>query len=189
MGTYTNLGGTNFVTGKRFGFLPNRRVFGGPFSWHKASFSKTFSGLDPHYGYRIVMKIYLGESDGTFSYTFTGFPNVSITSGTTADLVVNLWGKSNSERIYHIDRVTTAVPGDITIFVEYMASGGPQDGFAAISDYFLILYKCMPFCNSCSSGTTCASWASADSTFLSLDPLTCNSARYLDTSTSPYTCP
>lgn len=87
MGVYTNQAGTNFVTGYQLGFLPGRRVFGGPFSWHKAAFTRTFTDLAPHYGYRIIMTIYLGESAGTFSYTFTGFTTATITSATSADSI------------------------------------------------------------------------------------------------------
>lgn len=136
-----------------------------------------------------MMKIYLGEGAGTFTYTFTGFATVTITSGTASSSTANLWGKTNDELTYDIDRSTTAVTGDITIFVSYVGPGSPNDGFAAISDYYLILYKCMPFCNACTSGTTCSSWAALNPNFSSYNPLACNSARYLDTSTSPYTCP
>lgn len=87
--------------------MANKRVLGGPLSWHQASFTKTFTNLSPFYGYRIKIKIYLGEGAGTFTYALTGMAPVTITPSTAASEIINLSGRSAAERIYNIDHEVT----------------------------------------------------------------------------------
>lgn len=149
VGSPTDLGGNNWNTGEIFGYLPGKRVLGGALNWHKASFTKTFSNLNPHYGYRFKIKIYLGEGRGSFVYTITGKAPVTITAAMVPSESINLWGRSTAEKIHDIDTEVFLTNGgnSISVFLSYVGDSNVELGFGAVSDYFLILYLCMPFCN------------------------------------------
>ncbi|CAD8195876.1 unnamed protein product [Paramecium pentaurelia] len=175
---------SNYVTGQKFSFLNNKIVLGGLLVWNDGSYIKTWRIQKPHYAMSIYFNFTYGDSYGgqffykigSLSSSFSG-PYFNPGGGS------NLVGRNNIESTQlHLNNFY-----DNDLYLEFKCAANTINilqGFCAISDYFIVAHYCPPFCDSCSSSSSCNVWQSGYTSS------SCSNNQYLyfNEQTETYTC-
>ncbi|TNV74391.1 hypothetical protein FGO68_gene2621 [Halteria grandinella] len=151
---------TNFLTGQKFSFFPNKFVLGGMLVWFDATYDKTFTISQPHYAVSIRFNMTFGDSyPGQFSYAIDS--SWSSTFSQPASGGSNIVGKSANEKtkfFYIYQNPHTSNTLNIKFKCEKTSTLDIRDAFCAISEYFIVVHQCSPFCQTCTSATICTAW-------------------------------
>ncbi|CAD8117900.1 unnamed protein product [Paramecium sonneborni] len=163
----------NFLTGFQTFGLYTKKIFGGPYVWTNAKFNKVYSIGNAHYAISIRMKIILGDQfNSQFLIEFDTNGQEIITPGPQS---INIFGTSPTE--YSIDKYwyITHSSNSLTITIECLGDGDLLHKYCGISDYYIVVHQCFPFCLVCTDSTElgCSSWQASYSTakFSQLDCL------------------
>ncbi|CAD8085417.1 unnamed protein product [Paramecium sonneborni] len=152
------VGNSNLKTGQKFSFFPNKFVLGGLMVWNDAKYIKSWSILKPHYAVTIRFNVTYGdEYSGGFYYKIENsqygpFPRPN--SGQ------NIIGRNKDERIRNFE-IFLDLFSSASLYLELECKGGNADvrqEFCAISEYFIVVHYCQPFCSDCISATVCNTW-------------------------------
>ncbi|CAD8194238.1 unnamed protein product [Paramecium pentaurelia] len=148
----------NFLTGFQTFGLYTKKIFGGPYVWTNAKFNNIYSINNAHYAISIRMKIILGDLFAQqFIIEFDTNGQEVITAG---PLSINLFGRSSTE--YSIDKYwyISHSTNSLTITIECQGNGDLLHEYCGISDYYIVVHQCFPFCLVCTDSTEigCTSW-------------------------------
>ncbi|CAD8104762.1 unnamed protein product [Paramecium sonneborni] len=173
-------------TSQKFSFFNNKIVLGGLLVWNDGSYIKTWTILNPHYAASIYFNLTYGDD-------YTGQFFYKIADSSSSDWQgpfsnpgggYNLIGRTGLESTRHFN-VSLANFYSNNLYVEFkcdVENANITQGFCAISEYFIVIHYCPPFCSSCSRLTECSDTGYTGSY--------CESNQYLDfnTSTEIYSC-
>ncbi|CAD8156917.1 unnamed protein product [Paramecium octaurelia] len=182
--TVTNPTG-NFATNQKFSILNYKIVLGGLLVWNDGSYIKTWTIQKPHYRVSIYFNVIYGNRyTGQFYYRI----------GTTSSALQGPYSGGGGSLFYQISfQSTNKISLDNFIsdnlYIELLCKTSTpniNEGFCAISDYFIVVHYCPPFCQSCDGSGVCLVWETSH-TSLSSD---CQSNQYLnfDQQTETYSC-
>ncbi|CAD8109131.1 unnamed protein product [Paramecium sonneborni] len=171
---------------QKFSFLNNKIVLGGLLVWNDGSYIKTWSISKPHYAASIYFNLTYGDGyTGSFSYKI-GASSSSQWSALFSKLVggQNLVGRTDLESTRYFNISLTNFQSN-NLYVEFkcdVATANITKEFCAISEYFIVIHYCPPFCSSCTSLSTCL-----DSGYTGQN---CDNNQYLDFNplTETYSC-
>ncbi|CAD8082958.1 unnamed protein product [Paramecium sonneborni] len=172
-------GSSNWKTGQKFSFFPNKFVLGGIMVWNNAKFIKSWVITEPHYAVTIRFNVTFGdEYSGNFYYTIGTSQSIAHQKPGSGQ---NIIGKNKQERIKYFEIYLDPFKSS-PLDLELECTGGDSDireEFCAISEYFIVVHYCPPFCSDCSSATVCNTWISGRTSssclsteFLSFDEIT-----------------
>ncbi|CAD8121703.1 unnamed protein product [Paramecium sonneborni] len=152
---------TNFLTGQKFSFFRQKFVLGGLMVWNDAIYSKTWQILKPHYAISIRFNLTYGdEFSGNFYYKIDNQQSDAFVKPLTGGQ--NFIGREKEERTSHFYIYKDPHKSSQLSF-EVQCTGGIGDirqEFCAISEYFIIVHYCPPFCSNCESDKICNTWES-----------------------------
>ncbi|CAD8125624.1 unnamed protein product [Paramecium sonneborni] len=145
-------------TKQKFSFLNNKIVLGGLLVWNDGSYKKTWNIQKPHYAVSIYFNLTYGDGyTGSFKYKVGLSSNTYSTSFNNPGGGSNLIGRTGLESTRYFN-VSLTNFYDNSLYVEFLcdaASTNITKEFCAISDYFIVVHYCPPFCLGCTSLTTC----------------------------------
>ncbi|CAD8134923.1 unnamed protein product [Paramecium pentaurelia] len=177
----------NFATQQKFSFLNNKIVLGGLLVWNDGSFTKTWIIQKPHYAVSIYFNLTYGDGyTGSFYYKVgsptNGYQGPYNNPGGGQNLIGRLSLENTRFFQIHLDNFQNN-----NLFIELKCqaiSANIKQGFCAISDYFIIVHYCPPFCQDCISSSICTTWQSGYTSS------SCQSNQYLnfDQQTETYSC-
>ncbi|CAD8087586.1 unnamed protein product [Paramecium primaurelia] len=172
----------NYATGQKFSFLNKKIVLGGILVWNDGSYKKTWTISDPHYAVTVYFNITYGdEYSGQFTYkigsssdTFQGPFNYP---GGGSNLV----GRTFKEKTVFFNQSLPNFQNN-NLYIEFKCDVGTANitkEFCAISEYFIVVHYCRPFCSSCTSLNVCTGTTS-----------NCGVTQYLyfNSTTETYSC-
>ncbi|CAD8079160.1 unnamed protein product [Paramecium primaurelia] len=152
---------TNFKTGQKFSFFPKKFVLGGIMVWNNANYIKSWVISKPHYAVTIRFNLTYGdEYSGNFYYKIGTDLSVAFPKPSSGGQ--NIIGRSKQERTRHFNIPINPFKTSPLNF-ELQCTGGDSDirqEFCAISEYFIVVHYCPPFCTDCSSDSVCNVWQS-----------------------------
>ncbi|CAK74085.1 unnamed protein product (macronuclear) [Paramecium tetraurelia] len=176
--------GNNQKTGQKFSFFPNKFVLGGVMVWRDAKYHNSWPISKPHYAITIRFNLTYGdEYSGNFYYKIGTTTSAAFTKPGSG---YNLIGKNKEERVRYFEIYKNPFT-DPSLDLELQCTGGNADfreEFCAISEYFIVVHYCPPFCSACTSATACTTWDSGHTSS------SCLSNQFLsfDSSTQIYSC-
>ncbi|CAD8190851.1 unnamed protein product [Paramecium octaurelia] len=173
-------------TKQDFSVLSNKIVLGGLLVWNDGSYIKTWTIQKPHYAATIYFNLTYGDAyTGSFSYKIG--PSSSSTwsaSYSNPGGGSNLIGRTGleSSRFFNVS-LTNFYTNNL--YVEFkcdVSATNITKEFCAISEYFIVIHYCPPFCTSCTSLNVCSNAGYTGPN--------CGSTYYLDfnSSTEIYSC-
>ncbi|CAD8204865.1 unnamed protein product [Paramecium pentaurelia] len=136
-------------TGAFYSFVPEKSVLGGVLVWSKGKFKKTFTSLKPHYKVSIRMNITYGDNNnGWFQLKLDSQEQNKIYNPKTG--TKNLVGDQKDETTILIDTHLLHSSDQLDIVLS-ANTNEPQldEAFIYISEYFVVVHYCVPFCTSC----------------------------------------
>ncbi|CAK82971.1 unnamed protein product (macronuclear) [Paramecium tetraurelia] len=176
---------TNFKTGQKFSFFPKKFVLGGVMVWNNAKYIKSWTISKPHYAVTIRFNLTYGdEYSGNFYYQIG--TDLSTAYAIPPSGGQNVVGRNKQERTRHFNILKTPFKTS-PLNIEFQCTGGDSDirqQFCAISEYFIVVHYCPPFCADCSSDTVCITWESGKTSSLCAS----NQFQTFNSATETYTC-
>ncbi|CAK90082.1 unnamed protein product (macronuclear) [Paramecium tetraurelia] len=171
-------------SGQKFSFLNNKIVLGGLLVWNDGSYIKTWTISNPHYAATIYFNLTYGDNyTGNFFYII-GDSSSSQKYGPFSNPGggQNLIGRKELESTKYFNISLTNFFSN-NLYVEFVCDVVTADitkEFCAISEYFIVIHYCPPFCSSCTGFSTCSDTVNNN----------CNSNQYLvfDSQTESYSC-
>ncbi|CAK69617.1 unnamed protein product (macronuclear) [Paramecium tetraurelia] len=177
----------NIATTQKFSFLNNKIVLGGLLVWNNGQYTKEWSISQPHHGVQIYFNLTYGDNYSGFFYY-----KVGTTSSTQKGPFINLGGGSNligqvtseSTRYFNINLNDFSYDRLYIQLLCQTIAPNINMGFCAISDYFIVVNYCPPFCQTCTSSSGCTQWQAGYS------GSNCQSNQYInfDQQTETYSC-
>ncbi|CAD8084395.1 unnamed protein product [Paramecium sonneborni] len=173
-------------TGAIYSFVPEKSVLGGVLVWRQGKFKKTFQNLQPHYKVSIRMNITYGdENNGWFKYELDSYQSNQIDNPKTGN--INLVGDNQKETTVFVEYQYSHNQNQLDIVLSAdTEKSSLEDAFIYVSEYFVIVHYCVPFCTSCTGPTIsdCSIYTGYNQTHY------CSSNMYLkfDSDTQIHTC-
>ncbi|CAD8157820.1 unnamed protein product [Paramecium pentaurelia] len=132
-----------------YSFVPEKSVLGGVLVWSEGKFKKTFQNLQPHYQLSIRMNITYGdENNGWFKYQLDSYQSNQINNPQTGS--INIVGNNKKETTIYEEYQYTHNSNQLNIVLSANTEGmSLEDAFIYVSEYFVIVHYCAPFCSSC----------------------------------------
>ncbi|CAD8070395.1 unnamed protein product [Paramecium primaurelia] len=153
--------GNNFLTQQKFSIFPTKFVLGGVMVWNNAIYKKSWSISKPHYAVTIRFNVIYGDQyAGNFYYTIQGVKSVAHPKPSTSGQ--NIIGMSLNEITQYFEIFQNPFTSS-PLNIEFQCTDttvDPRDQFCAISDYFIVVHYCLPFCQDCNDGVSCVTWES-----------------------------
>ncbi|CAD8085139.1 unnamed protein product [Paramecium primaurelia] len=153
--------GSNFLTGQKFSIFPYKFVLGGVMVWNNAIYKKQWIISKPHYAVTIRFNVTYGDLyTGNFYYTIEGVKSTAYPKPTSGGY--NIIGKISEERTLYFEIFQNPFKQS-TLDIELQCTdttSDPRDEFCAISEYFIVVHYCQPFCQDCNDGNSCVTWES-----------------------------
>ncbi|CAD8120180.1 unnamed protein product [Paramecium sonneborni] len=177
--------GSNFLTGQKFSIFPTKFVLGGVMVWNNAIYKKSWVISKPHYAVTIRFNVTYGDLyAGNFYYSIQSVK--SIAHPIPASGGQNIIGKSSDERTKYFEIFQNPfLSSQLDIELQCTDTNvNAIDQFCALSDYFIVVHYCLPFCENCNDGTSCNTWESGYSSSNCLS----NQFLYFDLTTETYNC-
>ncbi|CAD8089132.1 unnamed protein product [Paramecium sonneborni] len=170
---------------QKFSFLNNKIVLGGLLVWNDGFFIKSWSIQKPHYAVTVYFNLTYGDDyTGSFYYKI-GSTSASY-QGPFSKLSggQNLIGRTGNE-ITRFFNVSLTNFQSNNLYVEFkcdVSTPNITKEFCAISEYFIVVHYCPPFCSICTSLNVCQDTGYTSSI--------CSSNQYLEFNslTQDYTC-
>ncbi|CAD8125726.1 unnamed protein product [Paramecium sonneborni] len=145
-------------TRQKFSFLNNKIVLGGLLVWNNGAYIKRWNIQNPHYAVSIYFNLTYGDGyTGNFKYKVGLSSNAYSASFNNPGGGSNLIGRTGLESTRYFN-VSLTNFYDNVLYVEFLCETTPTNitkEFCAISDYFIVVHYCPPFCLGCTSLTTC----------------------------------
>ncbi|CAD8059006.1 unnamed protein product [Paramecium sonneborni] len=161
-------------TRQKFSFLNSKIVLGGLLVWNDGSYIKTWNIQKPHYAVSIYFNLTYGDGyTGSFKYKVGSSSNSYSSLFYNPGGETNLIGRANLESTVYFN-VSLTNFYDNSLYVEFqcdVATTNITKEFCAISEYFIVVHYCPPFCFGCTSLTNCNAGYSAPN---------CAITQYLD---------
>ncbi|CAK76405.1 unnamed protein product (macronuclear) [Paramecium tetraurelia] len=151
--TYLNNTIQSSFTGAIYSFVPEKSVLGGVLVWSKGKFQKTFINLKPHYQVSFRINFTYGDyNDGWFQYQLDSHQSGQIQNPKNG--VKNLVGDYGYETtIFHQHQFThNSNQLDIILSADTQKTD-LDEAFMYVSEYFVVVNYCVPFCSSCTGPT------------------------------------
>ncbi|CAD8141976.1 unnamed protein product [Paramecium pentaurelia] len=188
---FTDLAGTikTSFTGSIYSFVPEKSVLGGALVWQVGKFQKTFNSLKPHYKISYRLNVTYGdEMSGWFSYKFHSFQSSQLTNPNTG--TSNSIGDVKKETtVYYqlLEQLHSSPQLDI-VLAGNTNQASLEDAFLYVSEYFVVVHYCAPFCNQC-NGPAISDCLTGQYSGYSLTQY-CNTNQYLNfnSATQVYSC-
>ncbi|CAD8088636.1 unnamed protein product [Paramecium primaurelia] len=157
---YTTDPSFSLSTKQKFSFLNNKIVLGGLLVWNDGSYIKTWIIQKPHYAATIYFNLTYGDTyTGSFYYKIgstssIGFQGLFNNPGGGQNLI----GRTGLESIRFFNVSLTNFYTN-NLYIEFkcdVINTNITKEFCAISEYFIVIHHCPPFCSSCTSLNTCS---------------------------------
>ncbi|CAD8120365.1 unnamed protein product [Paramecium sonneborni] len=181
----TTATGSNFITGQKFSIFPTKFVLGGVMVWNNAIYSKQWYIFKPHYAVSIRFNVTYGDLyGGNFYYTIQGVKSIAHPKPSSGGQ--NFIGKNLNEMTKYFEILQhpfTSSPLNIQFECTNPTSDA-KNSFCAISEYFIVVHYCLPFCENCNDGVSCVMWKDGHNSQY------CNTDQFLyfDSISETYSC-
>ncbi|CAD8069619.1 unnamed protein product [Paramecium sonneborni] len=152
-------------------YLTNKIIFGGKFVWAQSRFSQIYT-LDPHHSLTIYFQVIFGPN---FPNSISNYLSYEINNGT-----INKITKTSSLNI--VEQILTYNP-TLTIAIQCYGIN-VIDSYCGISNYYIVVHYCKPYCYRCSNELTCDQWMPYDPNIIKVEQSQCQSNQFLDETTS-----
>ncbi|CAK74991.1 unnamed protein product (macronuclear) [Paramecium tetraurelia] len=176
-------------TGQLYSFVPQKSVLGGVLVWKSGKFKKSFYSLRPHYQVSYRLNFTFGdENTGWFKYKFHSFQSASITNPNTG--AYNSVGGNKKETTKYYEIIQQSHTGS-QLDIELSADTNQanlQDAFMYVSEYFVVVHYCAPFCSGLCHGPLIGDCDSVYTGFNTTNYCASNEYLNFDTSTQVYSC-
>ncbi|CAD8210550.1 unnamed protein product [Paramecium pentaurelia] len=173
-------------TKQKFSFFNNKIVLGGLLVWNDGSYIKTWIIQKPHYAATIYFNLTYGDTyTGSFYYKIGSTSSIGFQGPfNNPGGGLNLIGRTGLESIRFFNVSLTNFYTN-NLYIEFKCDVSITNitkEFCAISEYFIVIHYCPPFCSSCTSLNTCSD--------VGYTGPNCGSNQYLDfdSSTENYSC-
>ncbi|CAD8192906.1 unnamed protein product [Paramecium pentaurelia] len=153
--------------------------------WNNAIYKKSWSISKPHYAVTIRLNLTYGDQyNGNFYYTIQGIKSVPHPKPSSGGQ--NFIGKNLNEITKYFEIFQSPFTSS-SLDIEFQCTdttADPRDQFCAISDYFIVVHYCLPFCQICNDGVSCVIWESGHTS------QNCNTNQFLqfDSNSETYSC-
>ncbi|CAK70789.1 unnamed protein product (macronuclear) [Paramecium tetraurelia] len=152
-------------------YTDTKRVFGGKFVWAQSRFSQIYT-LSPHHSLTIYFQVIFGPN---FPTSPTNYFSYEINNGTQIKL-------TKTSTLSVIEKVLTYNP---TLTVAIQCYGvNVIDSYCGISNYYIVVHYCKPYCNRCTNELTCDEWMTFDPNIVKVEQSQCLDNQFVDESTS-----
>ncbi|CAD8154790.1 unnamed protein product [Paramecium octaurelia] len=140
-------------TGAIYSFVPEKSVLGGVLVWSQGQFQKTFTNLKSHYQVSFRINFTYGDENvGWFQYKLDSYQSGQINKPNNGGK--NLVGGDGVETtVFHQYQFThTSNQLDIILSAD-TTNTNLDEAFMYVSEYFVVVNYCVPFCSSCTGPT------------------------------------
>ncbi|CAD8078874.1 unnamed protein product [Paramecium primaurelia] len=165
--TLLNAVGQNFLKGQGIYYSiwkSQFRIFGGPFIWAQAKFSRIINIEDPHHAITISFIVIFGPNfpeDGQFIFSLDGIIQMELTSSFSVEIPIRHKQLHNQN----------------SISIELECKGinnEPIYSYCGFYQHYFTVHQCKPNCNSCSNESDCL-----DTNYVESVPI-CLNDQYFD---------